>query len=52
MRIYKINLEHRVHGLNWSSKKVAAESFEEAVRKAKPHSYEKIESVDLLESTE
>ena len=54
MRIYQINFEHKKWGLNWSSKKVAAKSFEDALQKGKKtlKSNEKIEGVELLETTE
>ena len=54
MRIYKIAIEHMTYGMNWSSEKVAARTFKEAVKQATKMlgPREKIESVELLESTE
>ena len=54
MRIYKINVEHEVEGLNYTSFKVSAKSFREAVAKASKRleSGEKIEAVVLLESAD
>jgi hypothetical protein len=54
MRIYKLKIEHKTYGLNWSSTKVVARTFEEAVRKTKRElsSRERIESVELQATTE
>jgi len=54
MRIYKINIEHAKVGLNWSAYKVAAPSFEKALQHARKQlqSFERIESIELLESTD
>lgn len=52
MRIYEIEIEHVKMGLNWRSKKVWAKTFNDAVKKASLRSYERITSVDLLETTE
>ncbi|MCU1301757.1 MAG: hypothetical protein JWQ87_2041 [Candidatus Sulfotelmatobacter sp.] len=50
MRIYKVNIEHADHGLNYTSTQVAARNFEEAVSKAKKklEHRESVESVELI----
>ncbi len=50
MRIYKVNLEHKKFGLNWSARSIAARTAEQAIRKVKRdlRSYERIESVELI----
>jgi hypothetical protein len=54
MRIYKINIEHTTHGLNWSSVKVAAKTAEQAIRAAKKNFNrgERVESVELIASVD
>ena len=54
MRIYKVNIEHATYGQNWSRTKVAARSFDEAVKfaKRKLERRERIESVELLASSD
>jgi hypothetical protein len=54
MRIYKVNIEHKKFGENFSSVKVIARTAEEAIKKAKRtfHSYERVEDVELLASAE
>ena len=53
MRIYKVNIEHATWGRNYEYERIAARSFNEAVRKAKKFltSVTRIESVELLEAT-
>lgn len=50
MRIYRVNIEHKKAGLNWSSVKVAANTCKEAIRKAEKDmlSNEVVESVELI----
>ena len=52
MRIYKVEIEHRLAGINWSSDTVAARNFKEAVIKVtkKLSPLEKITEVKLLAS--
>lgn len=54
MRIYEVNIEHKTHGTNWTSVKIAADTADEAIRLAKINfkSYERLESVELLASTD
>ena len=54
MRIYRIHVEHKKWGQNWDTKKIAAETFNEAVRKATREltRNERIVSVELVASTE
>jgi hypothetical protein len=54
MRIYKINIEHKRFGRNWSSEKFQGRTFDEAVKAAKRglNNGERIESVELLASTD
>jgi hypothetical protein len=54
MRIYKVHIEHKRFGRNWSSSKVEGKTFDEAVKKAKRDmtKQERIESVELLASTD
>ena len=51
MRIYKINIEHKISGRNWDSTKVAADNFAVAIKKVHLNKNEMIESVELLAST-
>ena len=50
MRIYKIRIEHKTYGRNWSSINIAAKSAEEAIRKAKRDfkNRERVESAELI----
>lgn len=50
MRIYQITIEHTKYGRNWDSTKVAANTAEQAIRKAKRDftSRERVESVELI----
>lgn len=50
MRIYQINIEHKKFGRNWSTEKVAAKTFNDAIRQARKllRSVERIESVELV----
>ena len=54
MKTYKVNIEHKRYGLNWSSKRVEAKSFEEALQKGKKalRPTEKIEDIRLLRLAE
>lgn len=54
MRIYKINIEHKTFGRNFSTEKVAAPTFKQAVKSAekKLNSRESIESVELIAATD
>jgi hypothetical protein len=54
MRIYKVYVEHKTYGMNWSSMKVDARTCEEAIKKAKKElsTRERVESVELLASTD
>jgi hypothetical protein len=52
MRIYEVNIEHKKAGLNWRSEKVAANTAEEAIKKIKFESFERLESIELLASTD
>lgn len=52
MRIYKINIEHKTDGFNWRDVKVAARTAEEAIKKVRFASYERLESIELLASTD
>lgn len=50
MRIYKINIEHKRYGRDWSSRNVSARTCEEAIKKAKAEfsTQERVESCELL----
>ena len=54
MRIYKVNVEHKLYGRNWRSVKVEGKTFNEAVSKAMRlfNSQERIESVELIAATD
>ncbi len=54
MRIYKINIEHKRYGRNFSSLKVDARTAEEAIRKARKDmgKQERVESIELLAATD
>lgn len=51
MRIYEVNIEHKQMGVNWRSVKVAATTADAAIKKVKFESYERLESLVLLAST-
>lgn len=54
MRIYEVTIEHVRYGRNWSTEKIAANTFKEAVRKAEKElrSVERIESVEIIADTD
>lgn len=54
MRIYKVNIEHRKYGMNWSHENVSGRTFYDVVRKVKKllKSGERIESVELVATAE
>lgn len=54
MRIYLIGIEHKTHGLNWSSVRVLAKTAEQAIQKAKRtfSKGERLESVELIAEAE
>lgn len=52
MRIYKVDIEHKKHGLNWRSKKVVAKDFMRAVAKVKLNKDERVEAIQILADTE
>lgn len=54
MRIYKIYTEHKQHGHNYDSYKVAAETCEQAIARVKKEfgEGERLQSIELLASTD
>jgi hypothetical protein len=55
MRIYKVNIEHKVWGRNYSNTSVLARTCEEAIRKAKSRFDSRqwrVESVELVAEAE
>lgn len=50
MRIYKVSVEHKEHGRNWSRFNVAGRNFEEALKRARQRlpKDEVIESMELI----
>jgi hypothetical protein len=54
MRIYEVKVEHKKFGRNYDNLRVSAESFNQAIRKAKSllKTVERIESVELIAATD
>ena len=54
MKIYRVEIGHKIHGENWDSKTIDANNFNEALEKIKKNlnKNEIIESVEILASTD